>query len=81
MSTPQLLCDFAMDDDFLLFYLIEGMPEISYISVSYKLNGKPLKVDDLRNTIFEDRCKHFVENHHNLTLLKVRILIVTIYTV
>ena len=70
-----------MDDDFLLFYLIEGTPEISYISVSYKSNGKPLKVDDLKRAIFEDRCKGYVENRQSVTLLKVVIPAATISTV
>ena len=66
-----------MADDLLLFYLIEGTTKPSYISVSYNSNGKPVKVDDLRKTIFEDDCKHLVttSNHKNLTLLKVCILL------
>ena len=66
---------FAMADDLLLFYLIEGTSQPSYISVSYNPNGKPVKVDDLRKTIFEDDCKHLASNHKNLTLLKVGILL------
>ena len=66
-----------MADDLLLFYLIEGATQPSYISVSYNSNGKLVKVDDLRKTIFEDDCKHLAttSNHKNLTLLKVNILI------
>ena len=62
-----------MADDLLLFYLVEGATKPSYISVSYSSNGKPMKVDDLRKTIFEDDCKHLsaTGNHKNLTLLKV----------
>ena len=63
-----------MADDLLLFYLIEGTTQPSYISVSQTSNGKPVKVDDLRKTIFEDDCKHLATNHKNLTLLKVSIL-------
>ena len=64
-----------MADDLLLFYLIEGATQPSYISVSYGSNDKLVKVDDLRKTIFEDDCKHLAANHKNLTLLKVTILI------
>ena len=64
-----------MVDDLLLFYLIEGATQPSYISVSYSSNDKLVKVDDLRKTIFEDDCKHLAANHKNLTLLKVNILI------
>ena len=67
---------FAMADNLLLFYLIEGTTQPSYISVSYNPNGKLVKVDDLRKTIFEDDCKHLAANHKNLTLLKVRHLLV-----
>ena len=66
---------FAMADDLLLFYLIEGTNQPSYISVSHNSNDKPVKVDDLRKTIFEDDCKHLADNHKNLTLLKVSILL------
>src|ERR1700761_352951 len=68
----QTLSSFTMADDLLLFYLIEGTSQPSYISVS---NGKPMKVDDLRKTIFEDDCKHLAANHKNLVLLKVSILL------
>ena len=64
-----------MADDLLLFYLIEGTTQPSYISVSHDFNGKAVKVDDLRKTIFEDDCKHLAANHKNLTLLKVSILL------
>ena len=64
-----------MADDLLLFYLIEGTTKPSYISVSYNPNDKPVKVDDLRKTIFEDDCKDLAANHKNLTLLKVSILL------
>lgn len=73
----QLLCDFAMDD-FLLSYLIEGTPELSEIRVPYNSNGKPMKVDDLKKAIFEDRCKRYVENRQSVTLLKASHLVVTI---
>ena len=66
---------FAMADDLLLFYLIEGTTEPSYISVSHNYNHKLVNVDDLRKTIFEDDCKHLAANHKNLTLSKVTILI------
>ena len=64
-----------MVDDLLLFYLIEGTTQPSYISVSHDFNGKAVKVDDLRKTIFEDDCKHLAANHKNLNLLKVSILL------
>ena len=64
-----------MADDLLLFYLVEGTTQPSYISVSYSSNGKPVKVDDLKKTIFEDDCKHLAANHKNLVLLKVNILL------
>lgn len=60
-----------MDDDFLLFYLIEGAPERSYISVSYNSNGRPVTVDDLRKSIFQHDCQDIVRNHKKLTLLKI----------
>ena len=64
-----------MADELLLFYLIEGTTQPSYISVSHDLNGKAVKVDDLRKIIFEDDCKHLAANHKNLTLLKVSVLL------
>ena len=64
-----------MADDLLLFYLVEGSIQPSYISVSYNSNDKLVKVDDLRKTIFEDNCKHLAANHRNLILLKVSILL------
>ena len=67
-----------MADDLLLFYLIEGTTQPSYISVSYSSNDKLVKVDDLRKTIFEDDCKHLATNHKNLTLLKVGILLLVL---
>jgi hypothetical protein len=70
-----------MDDDFLLFYLIEGAPERSYISVSYNSNGRPVTVDDLRKSIFQHDCQDIVRNHKKLTLLKVSVLFAAISAV
>ena len=64
-----------MANDLLLFYLIEGCTQPSYISASYNSNGKPVKIDDLRKTVFEDDCKHLAANHKNLSLLKASILL------
>ena len=58
-----------------LHYLIEGNKETSYISVPYLSDGQPTEVEDLRQIIFEKKCKDLAPDADNLILFKVRILL------
>ena len=62
-----------MTDKFALCYLVEGTPKPFHICVRYDTNGKPMDVDDLKKTIFEDGCKNIADSHSHLSLSKVGI--------
>lgn len=62
-----------------LICLVEGNGHICYIRVPYNSHGEPATVDTLRNLVFEQDCKKLTSYHTNLTVFKVRILIIVLF--
>jgi hypothetical protein len=67
--------------DLDLLFLIEGSQQFFHISLPHisTITGKPMTVNDLRQTIFDHKCQDLAPDPFSLTLLKVRILVIVLF--